>query len=184
MLDTGIGGVALLLAHHADAFAAETAEAAEQRLVIGEFAIAGERREFGDQRVDEVGEVRPLRMARDQRLLPRRQIGVEIGQRLRRLLLDLADLLADIGAGRGERAQLVHLGIEFSDGLFEIEVGAHLVQHQANIGKNRRGGETVFGRAWESAPGQGFSPFPGRVDANGRKRRGSFAGVRAEVKAG
>ena len=84
MLDARFGGGALFLAHHADALAAEAAKAAEQGLVLAEFAVAGERGEFGDQATDEIGEMRPLRMARHQRLLPRRQIGVEIGQRLRR----------------------------------------------------------------------------------------------------
>src|SRR4029079_10699881 len=59
-------------------------------------------------------------------------------------------------------------GIEFSDGLFEIEVGAHLVRHQANIGKNERAGETVFGRAGENAPLQGVSACSGRAGRAGR----------------
>ena len=83
MLDAAVGGGALFLADHADRLAAEAAEAAHQRLVLAELAVAGHRREFGDQRVDEIGEMRALRMARHQRLLPRRQIGVEVGQRLR-----------------------------------------------------------------------------------------------------
>ena len=45
-----LGGGALLLADHADALAAEAAEAADQRLVLAELAVAGQRREFGDQR--------------------------------------------------------------------------------------------------------------------------------------
>ena len=138
MLDAGFGGGALFLADHADALAAEAAEAAHQRFVLAEFAVAGQRREFGDQRVDEIGEMRPLRMARHQRLLPRRQIGVEIVQRLRRLVLDPRDLLADVAAGRRQRAQFIDLGFEFGDGLFEIEIGAHVIRHQINIGTNAR----------------------------------------------
>ena len=118
------------------ALAAEAAEAAHQRLVLGELAVAGHRREFRDQRVDEIGEVRALRMARHQRLLPRRQIGVEVGQRLLRLVLDARDLVADVAAGRRQRAQFIDLGLEFGDGFFEVEIAAHLIRHQDNIGNN------------------------------------------------
>ena len=41
--------VALLLAEHADRLAAKAAEAADDRLVLGELAVAGERRELGDE---------------------------------------------------------------------------------------------------------------------------------------
>ena len=136
MLDAALGGGALFLADHADALAAEAAEAAHQRFVLAELAVARHRREFGDQRVDEIGEMRALRMARHQRLLPRRQIGVEVGQRLRRLVLDARDLIADVAAGGRQRAQLVDLGLEFGDGFFEVEIAAHLIRHQNNIGRN------------------------------------------------
>ncbi|MGY4500180.1 hypothetical protein ACVWYH_004111 [Bradyrhizobium sp. GM24.11] len=99
MLDAALGGIALFLAHHANRFAAEAAEARDQRLVLAELAVAGERGEFGDQALDEVVEMRPLRMPGDQRLLPRRQVLIEVGQRLRRLVLDPSDLLGDVGAG-------------------------------------------------------------------------------------
>ena len=77
--------------------------------------------------------MRPLRMARDQGLLPRRQIGVEIAQRLRGLVLDPRNLFADVAAGRRERAQFIDLGVEFGDGLFEIEITAHGIRHHINI---------------------------------------------------
>ncbi len=102
----------------------------------GEFAVAGHRREFRHQRVDEIGEVRALRMARHQRLLPWRQIGIEVGQRLRRLVLDPPDLIGDVAARGHKRAQFVELGIELGDGLFEVEIAAHLIRHQGNIGNN------------------------------------------------
>jgi hypothetical protein len=88
--------------------------------------------------------MRPLRMPRHQRLLPGRQVGVELGQRLRRLLLDLGDLVADVAAIGGECAQLVDLGLEFGDGLFEIEIAAHLIGHRNNIGTTALSGEAVL----------------------------------------
>ena len=87
------------------------------------------------ERIDEIAEMRPLRMPRHQRLLPWRQVGVEVGQRLRGLVLDPRDLVADVAAGRGERTQLVDLGLEFGDGLFEVEIGA---QNGSDLGP--RGG--------------------------------------------
>src|SRR6266446_5330650 len=105
MLDAGFGGGALFLADLADALTAEAAEAAQQRFVLAEFAVSRQRREFADQRVDEIGEMGPLRMARDQRLLPRREVGVELAQRLRRLVLDPRNLVGDVSAGGRQRAQ-------------------------------------------------------------------------------
>jgi hypothetical protein len=94
--------------------------------------------------------VRALGVARHQGLLPRRQVGVELAQRLRRLALDPGNLVADVAAGRRERAQFVDLGFEFGDGFFEIEIGAHGVRHQINIGE-RAGRRSGFPTAWISA---------------------------------
>ena len=65
---------AFLVADDADALAAETAEPADNGGVVAELAVAGQRHEIGDQPGDVVEAMRPLRMARDLRLLPRRQI--------------------------------------------------------------------------------------------------------------
>ena len=90
-------------------------------------------------------------MARHQGLLPRRQIGVEIAQRLRGLVLDPRNLFPDVAAGRRQRAQFIDLGIEFGNGLFEIEITAHVIRHQGNIRKNAVSGEADFGSREESA---------------------------------
>ncbi len=149
MPDAALGGIALFLAHHADGLTAEAAEAGNQRLVLAELAVAGERGEFGDQALDEVVEMRPLRMPRDQRLLPRRQVQIEVGQRLRRLVLDLPDLLGDIGARGRKRPQLVDLGVELGDRLFEVEIAAHVIWHQLNIARTGRGVEAGLDRRKE-----------------------------------
>ena len=49
VLDAAVGVGALFLADDADRAAAEPAEAADDRLVLAEGAVAGERREIGDQ---------------------------------------------------------------------------------------------------------------------------------------
>ena len=53
--------------------------------------------ELRNERVDVVEAMRPLRMAGDLRLLPGRQLGVEVAQRLRRLGLEPADVVGDVG---------------------------------------------------------------------------------------
>ena len=101
----------------ADALAAEAAEAADHRLVVAEFAVAGERDEILDQRGDIVDAVRPLRMARDLGLLPGRQVGVELVERgaafasSRVISSPMAPLVA-----LGERAQFLDLGLELGEG--------------------------------------------------------------------
>ena len=86
MLDAGFGSGAFFLADDADAFAAEAAKASHERFVVAKLAVAGERRELGDQSIDEVGEMRPLRMPRHQGLLPRSEVGVEITECLSRVV--------------------------------------------------------------------------------------------------
>ena len=49
--EPALGVGALFLAEDADRLAAEAAEAADDRLVVAEFAVAGERRELGDEPV-------------------------------------------------------------------------------------------------------------------------------------
>ena len=83
------------MADDADALAAEAAEAADDGLVVAELAVAGERHELGDQPGDVVEAMRPLRMAGDLRLLPGRQLGVELLQRRAAFAFEPADLVGD-----------------------------------------------------------------------------------------
>ena len=95
--------------------------------VLAELAVAGQRHEIGDQRGDVIEAMRPLRMARDLRLLPRRQFAIEFLERLRGLAFDAVDLLADgdgIAVGL-QRAQFLDLGLELGHRFFEVEIGAH-----------------------------------------------------------
>ena len=128
-----LGRGAFLVADDADRFAAETAEAAEDGVVVAELAVAGESLEIGDQRVDVIDGMRPLRMPRDLRLLPGRQVGVEVFQRLCRLGLDAADLLGHRAglAFRLHGAQLVDLGVELGNCFFKIEITAHEAKNRA-----------------------------------------------------
>ncbi len=62
-------------------------------------------------------------MARNERLLPGRQLGVRVGQRRLRLLLKFRDLVRDLRtlAVGLEGLQLRNLVFEFEDGLLEVE---------------------------------------------------------------
>src|ERR1700733_5876347 len=189
MLDAGVGAGAFLLADDANALAPEAPKASDQGFILGELAVARERREFGDETGDEIGEMRPLRMARHQRLLPRRQIRVEVPQRLRSLFLDPGDLLADVAARCRKHAQFVDLGIEFGDGFFEIEIAAHVIRHQINIGAKLSWSEATPGLHEESTHLQIFSVRSkvtigslGPTLGSGVSGKGSFGGEGAEVK--
>ena len=78
--DAALGVGALLVADDHDRAAAEAAEPADDGLVLGEVAVAGERREVLDQRADVVEAVRALGMARHLRLLPGRQLAVGVDE--------------------------------------------------------------------------------------------------------
>ena len=127
VLEAALRVVALLLADDDDGCAAEPAETADDRLVLAEIAVAGERGEVGDQTFQIVGAARPPLDARDLGFLPGGEGGVEVGERLLRLRLELGDLLGERGqvALLGDGAQFVDAGVDIGDGLFETQIGAH-----------------------------------------------------------
>ena len=127
MLEAARCVVAFLVADQADRPAAETPETADDRRVLGELAVAGERREIVEEALGIVDEMRPVGMAGDLRFLPGGQPLIDVGERLGGLRLELGDLLADrhrvaLGA---ERAQLLDLALEVVDRLFEVEECKH-----------------------------------------------------------
>ena len=123
--------------------AAEASEAADDRLVLAELAVAGERREVADQLGAVVGEMRPLRMARDLRLLPRAEAGVEVLQRRRGLGLEPRHVVDDRDrvVALAERAQLLDLRLELGDRLFEIEVASHGAGARSWAGSSQGAGD-------------------------------------------
>src|SRR5262249_12601074 len=93
--DPARGVVALLLPEDTDRFAIESSEAADDRFVLAEISVARERRELGDEPLDVIAETRAPLSARDLRFLPRREVGVEIGQSLFGPRLELGDFLRE-----------------------------------------------------------------------------------------
>jgi hypothetical protein len=105
---------------------AKPAETADDRLVLGEVAVPGERHEILDQAGDIVLEVRPLRMTRDLRLLPGRQPGIGVAQHAFGLGLQLVDLGIDVDrAGLRSFAQFGNARFQFRERFFEIQERCH-----------------------------------------------------------
>jgi len=106
--------------HHRPAV--EAGEATDDGGVVGIGAVAVQFLEVGADALHIVQRVGPLRMARELGDLPGAELGEDrLGQRAA-LLLQPADLLADVDLGVvAEVAQLLDLGLELGDGLFEIQ---------------------------------------------------------------
>ena len=118
--------VALLMADQHHPMAADGGEAAEDRRIVGEGAVPGQRKEILREPRDIILEVRPLGMARDLRLLPRGQLGISVAEQLGRLGFELADLGIEVElAGLGRVAKLRHAGFQLRDRLLEFEVRLH-----------------------------------------------------------
>ena len=121
--DAAGGVAALLVADDHDRPPLQPADAADDRRVLAELAVAGEGHEVVDQPGDIILEMRPLGVARDDRLLPRRQSRIDVGQ------LALGALGQPVGfgprLGRPLGAEVGDAGFELGDGLFEFEEGDH-----------------------------------------------------------
>ena len=126
MAQAAVGIEAFFLTHNADGLSAKTAKTRDQSFVFAKFAVARERREIFDHAFDVIGKMRAVLMTCDLRLLPRREPGIEINQRLGRACFKLLQLFADRARCVSLQAtQLVDLGLEFSHRFFEVEVRPH-----------------------------------------------------------
>ena len=141
----GRGVVALLMAHDDHGAAAKARQAADDGLVVSELAVSAQLDEVGEQPGDVIHQVRPLRVARDLRLHPGIKRGVGLVPHLRGLAAQAGDLGLEGVLGRGQQRQLLDLGFQIGDRLFEIEIvrGHDGVRKQrAAEGAPRQGGAT------------------------------------------
>ena len=102
-------------------------DAPNDRVVLGEIAIAGEWREVLRQPVQIMAQMRALRVAGDLRLLPGGEFRIGLLQRLPGFGLEFGELFID-GDGMllgGERLELGDPAFELGNRLFEIEIGTH-----------------------------------------------------------
>ena len=94
MLNSCFGAGAFFLPKNADRTAAKPAETADDRGVLAKLPVARQGREIAHESLDIIAKMRPLRMPRDLRLLPGRQIGIKIGKRLLGLGFEPGQFLA------------------------------------------------------------------------------------------
>ena len=118
----------------------DAGEAAEDRRIFAIGPVAGQRHELIGDSGDIILEVRSLGMARDLRLLPRRQFRISVGEQLRRLGLELVDFGLDVDlAAVGGFLELADSRLELGDRLFEVEVGQRRVSvEERTVNENGR----------------------------------------------
>ncbi len=127
VVDAALGVAALLGADHHHRPAVEARQPAENRGVLGEVAVSGQRGELREQPLDVVARMGPLRMARDLALLPAREVAVEPGQHRVGLLGQRLDLARDVHLGvlAREGLELGDLALDLGEGLLELEIVFH-----------------------------------------------------------
>src|SRR5690606_23272288 len=87
---------AFLMAEHDDGPPVDAREAADERVIVGELAIAVQLLEVREAALDVIERVRPVRMPRQLRDLPSRQVREDIASQRLALVLELIDLFADV----------------------------------------------------------------------------------------
>ena len=157
VLEAGLGVGTLFLADHRDRRAAETGKTALDGLVLGKFAVAGERREIGEEACDEVEAMRPVGMAGDLRLLPGGEFLVEVFQSVRRALFQPLDLVGDIDGAASllKPLQFEDLAFKVGDRLFKIEIIVHgplvLCRNRSSTGRADAAPAPIYGARFENS---------------------------------
>ena len=126
MLHAGVEVGALLVADDHDGVAAEAPEAADDGVIFGIEAVAGQRRKVLHKGGDVVLKVRAVGMPRDLGLLPSRKLAVGLAQQAVDFALQLFHLVGDVDlAVVGKVPQFFDFAFEFSDRLLEVEEIMH-----------------------------------------------------------
>ena len=117
-----LGVAALLVADQHDRAPVEPRHAADDGVIVGVHAVTVQFVELVTERRGVVERVGSLRMARQLRDLPRREVREDARGERAALGPQPRDLLADVHfLVRGDEAQLVDLCLELGDRLFEIQ---------------------------------------------------------------
>jgi hypothetical protein len=131
--------------------AAEPGEATDDRGIVREPAVAVQLLEPGKEIVDVVERVRPLRVTRDERDLPRGQLAVDVAGQCLALLLQARDFLGDVDRRIVlHEAQLLDLRFQLGDRLLEFEKCRF---HDAAMIPEHRCASPSAYRAWKGAIG-------------------------------
>ena len=132
-MDVVLRVAALLVAEHEHFPFIELRDAADDRRIVAEAAIAVELDEVVHQQADVIHHVRPRRMPRELDFLLRRQIGEDFFLELLRLLLEPPDLRGEVdGLGR-QVPQVGNLLFEIDDRPLELE--DHAVGYRRRFGR-------------------------------------------------
>ena len=151
-----LGVAPLLLADEHHRRGLEARDAADDRLVVRVHAVAVQLLELREDERDVVERVRTLRMARELRDLPGRQVREDAARERARLGTQLLDLVRGIEVRvLGEEPQLLDLRLELGDRLFEVQ---ELEWHSVSIEEPT----FALSRRDESHPGARAAPteFP------------------------
>ena len=141
MDDAAVGVAALFVADDRHRLPSETAQTANNGAVLGKGAVAGQRREIGDQGVDIVARMGPVGVAGDLHALPRREFAVGLAQHALGLSLQLADLIGNVELlAIGEVAQLFDLAFQLGDRFFKVEKVAHGALSNGRTPRGQAGG--------------------------------------------
>src|SRR5262249_50250537 len=130
-----LGAAPLLVPEDHHRLAAKTAHAADDRLVVAEGAIAVQLDEVFEQARHVVERERTQRMARQQHLLPGRQLAEDLALQLARFTLQAADLQLELRAP--ELLELGDLVFQLHDRALEVErlAGVDHGRHAASIAR-------------------------------------------------
>src|SRR5262249_55715502 len=129
MFEPTFGIRAFFVADDADTVATKAAKAADNRSVVAELAVTGERNKAVDQAGDVVEAVRSLRMPGDLGFLQGCKLGIKLLQCQRGFRFEPIDFFADGDSVScfAHRAQFLDLGLEFGHRFFEVEIAAHWI---------------------------------------------------------
>ena len=139
MFYTGFGVVTFFVANHHHAAALKTGKTTDDGLVFAKQAVAGKRGEIFEKMTDIVGEMRPIRMACNLRLLPRGQLAIGALQQFGQLILQACDLICDIDfVITGKMTEFFDLAFKFGDRFFKIEEVMHqgIISDWETMGRN------------------------------------------------
>ncbi|MNC85118.1 hypothetical protein D3C83_06970 [compost metagenome] len=121
-MDFFLGVPPLLVPDHDAGLAVEARKPPDDRGVVREAAVAVQLLEAGEEIVDVVERVGPLRVARHQRDLPGGELAVDFLRQRLALLLQARDLLGDVHRGIVlDEAQLLDLRLQLGDRLLEFK---------------------------------------------------------------
>ena len=123
-----LGVMALFMADHHHRPVIDPRQPAHHRQILAELPVAGQRGEFGKERLDVILAMRPLRMPRHLAFAPGCQLAVEVLEHRRGLAVERIGLFVHIHrivALPGNGPQLLCLALDLGQRFLKIEIMRH-----------------------------------------------------------